>query len=416
MAAIAALVLLASIPFDNTTRRSAPGILPFFSGAAHYEFGQGWRYCEEDFVRFLALPSREARDHYRFEPDPDCDLRHYDLAAKGYLWVAIAARNVFFWMGDLKAVETVQVIGHIVLTLFVLAQLRRRLSKWLFLLLYGLNPLLLWFASYPVYYFWQAVPGGMVAAYLLRRDMRLGWWTLAVGGLLGFCFAIRPTVVFVSGFLLVLVMLRESWKYAIAGGLVFLLAGFVVFGGSHQTDPWHTAYVGIAAYPNPYVQEFHDRAAHRVWEEKSGERLDKGPYGNYREPGVVAETSEAKREAFLAIARESPGMLARNAFFNLLQSFSLGYVTDFPPLTAVSTILGAIVIGVLAWRRRWGFLVAIAASSASFVVFFPPIQIYMYGSYVLLVAAAIDIARELPAYSRWSHRLPELPALGDGTA
>jgi len=273
---IAVVLFAASIPFDNPTERSAPGMVPYFSGSANFELGRGWVYTEEDIARFVELPSREARENYRFQPSDD--VKPYDFAAQGYVYVSLAARNLFFWMGDVKAVETLQVLVHIAIVLFVMSRLRRRLSKLLFLVIYGLNPLMYWVATLPIYYFWQAVPGAIVAAYLLDRRMQVGWYVLAVAVLLGFIYAVRPTVLFLCGFFFLLVLLRESWRPAAAGAVAFAVFGILVFGGNdHRTDPWHTAYVGLASYPNPYVQEWHDRAAHRLWEEKRGEKLDKGP-------------------------------------------------------------------------------------------------------------------------------------------
>ena len=40
-----------------------------------------------------------------------------------------------------------------------------------------------------------------------------------------------------------------------------------------EKNLWHTVYVGIAAYENPYVKELSDNEGYRLYEETTGERL-----------------------------------------------------------------------------------------------------------------------------------------------
>ncbi len=404
--ALALVIVFASIAFDNEKTQRLGLIVPFFSGAANYELGRGWMYDASETERVRALPSREARENHRFPRSEN--LEPYDYTESGYVIVVLAARTLFFWQGDFKAVESLQITAHLLITLFIVAWLKRRSSQFLFFVLYGINPLILHIVTFPLYYFWQAVPSALLLLYLLDRDFRyrgLAWLVVAV---LAFIFVVRPPTLLVSGFLLVLLTLRESRRVALAAAATALAGAILIgaFTGGPVSVVWHSAYIGIGAYPNPYVERLADESAYNAFRRETGVDLNSAVAMNYRDEAVWAEYAEFIKRAYLEIARESPLLLIRNAALNCFQSFSLGYITRSLVLSYLSSLIGFIFCAVLLLKRRFLFVLAISMACASYAPYVPPIPAYMYGSYILLVGALIDMLRDYPIFDRWFDLAP----------
>ena len=65
--AVALAISLASVAFDNPNTQDSGLIIPYFSGAANHQWGRGWQYDRGEIETFVALPSRGARESYRFK-------------------------------------------------------------------------------------------------------------------------------------------------------------------------------------------------------------------------------------------------------------------------------------------------------------------------------------------------------------
>lgn len=394
-AAAAALIVAAALAFDNPYLRAAPLLGPFLSGAANLELGKGWRYSVEDVQRYAALPDDEARARFRFERRPDAELRPYELSSEGLVYVIWAARGLLPWMGDLQALEWLQIAIHVGLTLLVATRFREPVLQAAFVILYGANPLVLHTVTYPYYYFWQVVPTAILAAYLLDRRFRLGRWAPAVAVLLAGTHAIRPTGLLASMFLFVLVTTRESWRLGAASLAILLVVALGFLSGAHHgKDPWHTAYIAIGAHPNPYVASYRDGEAFEEFTRRTGETVDLSPTGNFYDPAFRRRLSEVTREAYLEIVRSDPLLIVRNAVLNYFQSFSIGHFVGRSRLNQLSTGLGVLCFVWLVWRRRFLFVAAVTAAGATFVPYTAPVVLYLFGHYVLLVAAVIDTMRD----------------------
>jgi hypothetical protein len=407
-ACLGGLILVASVVFDNPKTQGIYLVVPYLSGAANWEPGRGWMYAEADTVRMTAL-SPEAREDVRLEPSED--LVPYAAQAPGYVYIALAARTVFFWMGDLAAVEWLQVLVHVAITLAFVALLQTRLQKALFFLLYGVNPLILYVATFPYYYFWQVIPSALLLAYLLDRRFRYGWWAVPAVALLAFMHTVRPTMVFVSAFFALLLVLRESRPVAAVSVALGLVCGVLLLASrpDEPLNPWHTAYTGIGAWPNPYVHELSDAPGHELYEKAYGEEHRSGVGGNTSDPVYKKRYRKVTRESYLEILEKSPALLARNAVLNVLGSFSIGYITKSLALSYLSSAVGFAYCLLLLAARRFRFVAAILASCVSFALYFPPVPVYVYGTYILGIGAFVDLWRD----PRWEERLLRLlPARG----
>jgi len=86
-----------------------------------------------------------------------------------------------------------------------------------------------------------------------------------------------------------------------------------------------------------------------------------------------------------------PLMVIRNATLNFFQSFSFGYFRASLALSYLSAIIGAIIFTVLLLRKKIYSLAAIIAASCTFSFYLPPLPIYLYGSYLLILIAVMDL-------------------------
>ncbi len=392
---LALLMLGAMRVFENPRHPSLRWLITYVSGAANYEFGQGWRFNENDVTLFQEIPTWEGRTAHRTEPSDPEQLISWKGTTKGYLFVILLARTLFPWMGDLDSVLALQQIVHILVTIAVslaFSTTRRRVA---FCVLFGLNPLILHIVTYPYYYYWQSIPSAFLVAHLVKRDLKFGRYAFLLAILLSGIYVVRPTILFLSVVLFALIFLRESRVVACGALALFLLLAIPVLGGNdHSKDPWHTAYTGVGAYPNPYGLTFRDFEGNALFERKTGRKFDQGVGGDvYHRPEVRAEYSRYEKEAFLEIAREHPFMVLRNATLNFFQAFSIGYVNASLSVSYLSSLTGLGFLGLLLWQKRWGFAIAIAAASP-FVIFSPPVHIYMFGGYILIVAAAVEVLGE----------------------
>jgi hypothetical protein len=207
-------------------------------------------------------------------------------------------------------------------------------------------------------------------------------------------------------------------EIGVAALVCFLVLAIPVFGGNdHRKDAWHTAYISIGAYPNPYGIEMKDRAGSRLYERTTGRTIKHGVGGDFcHNPEFRVEYSQIEKREVLRILQESPFMLLRNAVLNLLTSFSLGYFNASILLSYLSAAIGLGVIIVLLVKRRFLFALSIAAGSAAYVPITPPVPVYMFGNHLLLAGAMVDLVRDYPQLDDWPSlaRRLRLPAVLSG--
>ena len=413
---LALIIVVAALAFDNKQNETFARTVPFLTGAANLSWGEGWLYSEDEVARVSALPSRDAKYSFRAERLPREELAPYNYSNKGLMYVVWVARTLFFWLGDLQAVECLQIAVHILATFLLMSRFKSIFNKSLFFLIFAPNPMIMYGATLPFYYYWQAIPGVAIAFYLLDRNFRFGWYSLAMAVLLASMYVIRPTVLLVCLLLFVLVMFRESKLIGAASIALFFFFAVVVFqGNDFRKEPWHSVMVGIGGYPNPYNLYMHDYAAYDYYQERTGIEITFQPdLPNYlRAPGVREKYSAFMKQEYFGILKENPMMLLRNAVLNVCQSFSIGYFIDARAgisgmtLSYISAAVGFLYFAALALRRKTLFILAIGLSSGAFTPYNPPVPIYLYGSYVVLLAAFVELVNDFPIVRKWSLALEE---------
>ena len=148
-------------------------------------------------------------------------------------------------------------------------------------------------------------------------------------------------------------------------------------------------YVGLGAYPNPYVEKLSDNAGYEMFTERTGISLSFSIGGNYYNDEVQEKFRKVFEEEYLHVLKNSPWLLARNAVLNGLQSFSLGYFTSSRLLSYLSCVCGLLVLIWLVLQRRFIWVMAIGIHSLSFTPYYPPIHAYMFGAYILIICAIL---------------------------
>lgn len=392
---IALLVVLASAyTFRSTSEMSPVFTVPFFSGAANFQPGAGWRYAVEEVFRYDAL-SPEARGHYRFRKFPGAALVPYSHNNPGLLYNILVAKSLFFWLGDVNALKCYQVLVHLLVCGVALALLRKPWHRGLFLLAYAANPLVIYFVTFPFYYFWQVLPSLAIVVLLgYRKKLHPAAVALLAAGM-ALALVTRPTVVFAVGCGFGL-LLRTGWRNVAVAGATFALVTLVLYAPASNKTVWHTIYVGVGAYPNPYMQGLSDNNGFDLFRSRTGIALSISPGGNFHEPVLFKRYEALLRDEYLVMLRQSPLLLVRNACLNFGQAFSAGYFVDYPRwVSYVSAAFGLVFCLLLVRYRLFWWAIAIAATTLSFFPYFPPIQAYMFGSYLLLVMAFIALLEKI---------------------
>ena len=161
----------------------------------------------------------------------------------------------------------------------------------MFFFLYAINPLVLYFVSFPFYYFWQVLPTAAVAIALLSspRDEKPrvkallgGALVVTTGFFLGISLLSRPTTIGIVALFYGLVAFKRVLPISrVIAALAVTVLTFTALNSPTDRSFWHSAYIGIGAYPNPYVDRFSDNAGYELFEAERGIQLNKNIEGNY---------------------------------------------------------------------------------------------------------------------------------------
>jgi len=363
---------------------------PYLSAAVNFDWSHFVLYVNWDEIdKFSALGSgSNAMFTYNFTNHSD--LMAYDYLAKGLVLLLMFAKKLFFWQGDLDALCSLQYIVHIGLSLYVLSLFKEKYQKILFFILYVINPLVLWVVNYPFYYFWQVIPSVIFIYWYLKKDIKMPLFLL-FSAILGYIYITRPTVLFLIILFYMLFGFKKSLKKAFVGFVLFF--GLINIAPSLSIGPWHTMYVGIGAYQNPYGIKLDDEEGYKYYKEQTGKIVNSG---NIMNTEIKNDYYNVLKKRYFEIIKENPIMMVRNAIFNTIQAYSFGYSHRLhqkfgDKLIYISIIIGLIIIGLLLYTKQYILFLAIGFASGSFTLYFPPILTYMYGNFILLVIGFIGI-------------------------
>lgn len=386
--------------FNNPNHMGYNWTFPYFSGAANHQRLFEWLISPEDFYE-----ARSAENYHTYKHQPTEHTVANSVNNYGYVLVALAATSLLPWLGDLQAAIVLQSIVHMVVCLvIVLFVLRTQIQRYGFIFLYAANPVIIYFATFPFYYFWMFIPS-FVLIFLWFRPRARSVGLLVSTPLLLFSLLIRPTTLFLCGLSYAFVWNQaKSMKNRVVVILSFLGFGLGVFliATMSSESPWHPAYVGLGAYQNDVgIDVFSDEEGYRYFFEQTGELVDTTAItGNYSNDEFRAYYSDVLRTRYLQILREQPLLVFRNALINILQTFGLGHDVNHLWVTVMSTLIGILVLSLLIFARQYLWILGVLSSAAGFVLYFPPIAAYHFAGYSLLVIGFLLGVERLLIYQR----------------
>lgn len=390
---LAALAMIGcALLFWNPRSQASSWIFPYFSGAINLGLDFVWRVDMKGFADFASM-TYDQQLGYRFGHADLTNLVTYSVLDKGYVYVIWVAQSLLFWLPQIKAVIWLQILFHVLSSLWVASRLESRRQQIIFMLVYAVNPVVLHFVTFAYHYYWQVIPSLAWFWYETRERVQSvrGIYLLAL--MLAAAFLIRQSTVIVSLFILIYAACRH--KRAIGWGAVVCFLAFAVF-AKNPSQPWHTAYIGIGAYPNDNGIELDDESGYKMFKESTGIQIDTTPPdGNYYDEKTRSQYYGVLKERLASYAKAHPLQMLRNAVLNVLQGFSAGYPVGHLALAYASAFAGLVVLVLLAVRRMYVKMALVFAGVAGFVVYYPPIPAYMFGNYLLLSLALASLADQI---------------------
>jgi hypothetical protein len=361
----------------------------FLSGAEHLTPGERTFFINmDDIIRFKALDDASREDAFLFRQAATPQLYTYNPV--GYSYLIKGARMLFPFAGHQLAIILLQCLIHLLLSLSVVSENRLALRvRIMFVVLYALNPIVLRFVTFNFYYFWQVIPSFWLLFLILKINNKVAWGIVMLT--LPLVLLARPTTLFVVVACLVGFFCFKSRIWGVLYGVAFasLVAWLYV---PNQKNPWHTLYAGVGGFSNPYGISLSDEDVYALYQKHTGEPLNASMGGNFHDPAVMEKFTAINRGEYLAILQESPLLLFKNAVVYFFGSFGPGYINKAPQwLNYLLSAAGLLFFMLLLYHRKYLILIYSTLGVAGFVFYYPPIQAYMYGNYLLLVWGLIEV-------------------------
>ncbi len=340
-------------------------------------------YVDFSEIHKFSLLSNTEKFSYSFPSSNNVIL--YDYLAKGYLLILLLSKKIFFFVGDLDSLKYLQYVVHICISLSIISILDEKYKKIMFFILYSINPIVLYFVNFPFYYFWQVVPSYIFLYYYVKnKEINNKIFILTL--IFFLIYMTRPTVLFIIIFFYFLYAYRENFLKSFIAILIFLGLSFGI--KSNSIGPWHTMYIGIGAYTNSYNITLSDNQAYKFFYNKTGKVMNSF---NVTDKSLHEEYYAIMEKEYFAIVKSDPMMIIKNATLNVLQSYSFGYKVGNIKIVYLSIFIGMIIVTSLLYFRQYILFFAIGLAGGTFTLYYPPIPVYMFGSYILIVFAIINI-------------------------
>ncbi len=378
------ILMICSLYLMDFNQTMSPNwIGPYLSAAANFDYSSFDMYVDFSEIHKFSLLSNTEKFSYSFPSSNNVIL--YDYLAKGYLLILLLSKKIFFFVGDLDSLKYLQYVVHICISLSIISILDEKYKKIMFFILYSINPIVLYFVNFPFYYFWQVVPSYIFLYYYVKnKEINNKIFILTL--IFFLIYMTRPTVLFIIIFFYFLYAYRENFLKSFIAILIFLGLSFGI--KSNSIGPWHTMYIGIGAYTNSYNITLSDNQAYKFFYNKTGKVMNSF---NVTDKSLHEEYYAIMEKEYFAIVKSDPMMIIKNATLNVLQSYSFGYKVGNIKIVYLSIFIGMIIVTSLLYFRQYILFFAIGLAGGTFTLYYPPIPAYMFGSYILIVFAIINI-------------------------
>ena len=380
-------IILAVLVFDNPKEMPRQFSGAYFSGASNIKLNKEYVLYPESRFKVDTLQVytfMNTRDPFHFK-NSSSTIPYYHNSI-GFAWICKFAKTVFWFLPDNRALEWLQILVHALICLVIIGFLKPFHYKLLFIVLYGVNPLVLYVVTYPYYYFWTCAVAFILLPYLLKPGFQWGkalWFLMIV---MGCILASRSVVLLPVLLIFAFIILRERKQIAGISLFIFLVSAWFFWSPNQKNLPF-TAYLGLGAYTSHILPNMNDENALALSPIKlRSADLNKAYYDN----AFQSSYRKILKERYIEKIKEHPFLVLRNAFLNIGCSLSIGYLNDYSFLfRLISALAGFVFIGLLLYKKMYLWVIAIFVNSLGYVLYYPPIQIYMFGNYLLLVCALI---------------------------
>lgn len=309
------------------------------------------------------------------------------------------------FMGDLQAVQFFQLCFHILISVLIINFFKeRRTASLIFLFLYALNPFIIYFTVFNFYYFWQVLPSAAVIVYLYNRSLfNHSGFRIILSIFFALLLLTRLTLILIVILLLIFMVyedfIRKREKKFFLRFATSLLPFFLLFFLLNVPDDksvYHTIFVGAGAYSNDLGLHLEDSSGYDLIERRENIKLNIHPGENYYDPEITLLYNSILKEEVWYLITNHPVLLIRNATLNFGQSFFIGFRPGagdlMNTLLSISGYLILLFFLLMKNRRIWLLLLSITCYSVTYVLYFPPIQSYHYGAYLLILFLFIEFA------------------------
>ena len=201
---------------------------------------------------------------------------------------------------------------------------------------------------------------------------------------------VRITIIFLVITIMFYLFKKHTFRELLTGAMILVIAFFGTGSSNSEKSPWHTMYVGIGAYPNNYLSELSDNVGPRLYQDVTGEKINFNNNEDYKKYNNII------KEHYFKILKEEPTLLIRNAVLNYLQSFAFGHFANRGLIiNVISIFCGLLVFVYMIVKKKYNYVILISASGIGHCLYYPPIQQYMFGSYVIIIFGLIDSIKPL---------------------
>lgn len=373
---------------------------PYYSAAANLKFSGNFSVCPEQVGQFMRLDNVKLEDKFKFST---CSTpEHYDFNPIGFAYIIWTGSHLFPFLGQQKALLLLQVLVLFILCFIVLKdESIPDFFKWMFIILFLFNPFVIRYTSFNFYYFWQVFPSLLAVLYFFKRKIEW-YYLLPLIFITGLVFTFRPTIIAIVVIVLIQIFYREKFPKAMIAAVFFIIPFLFAFKPSSKVF-FHTAYIGIGAYQNPWGIKLSDNSGYALYEKVRRTELNSSFDGNYFKDSVIKDYALVTKETYFSLLKAKPMLFVRNAVLNTLLSFSTGYITQLSiKMHYLLAVLGLLHLFLLIYLKKWYIILLILATVGTIVLYYPPIPAYIFGNYLILTLSIYCIISEFMSRKKLS--------------
>lgn len=317
------------------------------------------------------------------------------VVSPGYLFVLTIFSKAFPFIGVLASALLISAFCHSLTSSLIYYFLTSARAKTMFLVVYSLNPIVLWVVMFPYYY--SFLPLGAALAFLIicapKQNVETQMKLYVIGfSLLSFITIVRPTSIVIL-LLVGGVLAYQFWfrRYALLIVLMNIALVLWILSVASVNGPWHSALTGLSAYKWQAGVVLSDSFTTDAIAQRLGINVSDGPL--VYQIGVNSYIANAKA-IYLESLISHPSTLLLNTLRNVFGSLGFGYFQNSELATNFSTLFGILTASAMVASRKWKLLFLCLASYLP-IFYFPPIQSYNSFNLLLVVVFWVGIVNKI---------------------